>query len=128
MGSHAAFYFYLGKVFFMCAYLLVSVPREGWHISKNHCFQRKYPAFMISSHQKDTNEVRKGEVTGRWLFKEKLALVTQLRITKCHEKAWGILASEDWGSRGQIIKKHVGLSSEKAGRQRLEDRQEPEET
>jgi len=73
-------------------------------------------------------KVRKGEVTGRWLFKEKLALVTQLQITKCHEKAWGILESEDCGSRGQIIKKHVGLSLEKAGRQRLEDQQEPEET
>lgn len=45
-------------------------------------------------------KVRKGEVTGRWLFKEKLALVTQLQITKCHEKAWGILESEDCGSRG----------------------------
>ena len=27
-------------------------------------------------------KVRKGEVTGRWLFKEKLALVTQLQIMK----------------------------------------------
>ena len=54
-------------------------------------------------------KVRKGEVTGRWLFKEKLALVTQLQITKYHEKAWGILESEDCGSRGQIIKTHVGL-------------------
>lgn len=54
-------------------------------------------------------KVRKGEVTGRWLFKEKLALVTQLQITKCPEKAWGIVESEDCGSRGQIIKKHVGL-------------------